>query len=98
MKKPAVGAAQKDMECGVISCMKKIEKICQEKENIFTHQGNIKKMARQQNKMVITTSPLLPTVEKKTSKHEGGSSLTGTRTSAEWEDLNQKEDHKLLNY
>ena len=35
LNKPAVGAAQKDVECGVISCMKDIEKICGEKENIL---------------------------------------------------------------
>ena len=35
LNKPAADTAQKDVECGVISHMKNIEKICQEKENIL---------------------------------------------------------------
>ena len=42
----------------------------------------------------MVTSPLLPPTEKKTSKHEGESSLTRTLTSAEWEDLLQE---KIIN-
>ena len=71
----------------MIRCMKKHEKDLSRKEH-FSHQGNIKEMVRQQNKMV--TSPLLPPAEKKTAKCEGGSSLTRTMTITEWEDLLQE--------
>ena len=92
MNKPAVVAVQKDVECGVISQMKTWKGLSRKGEH-FTHQGNIKKMARQQNKMV--TSPLLPPVEKKTPKHQEESSLTITTTSAAWEDQLQE---KTINF
>ena len=44
--------------------------IFQEKEEHFTHKGNIKKMVRQQNKIGILT-PSFTSTEKKTSKYEG---------------------------
>ena len=68
LNKPAVSAVQKDVEYGVISQMKTWTSLSRKGEH-FTHQGDIKRMARQQNKMA--TSPLLPPAEQKTPKHEG---------------------------
>ena len=72
---------------------KNIDKICQEKENILPTMVILKKMARQQNKIVITTFTTSPNNREENIKHEGGSSLT--RTSAEWEDLIPE---KIINF